>query len=158
MEFRRPSLPQVIQALGNSKKMYLFASSQAHRVPQYLSLDLLDRRVLGRCLEREVARGHHGCLATTKHHPASPGQASRMGRGPDHDHTVLARSDLVPREHVPSNTTMRKVQTITVAPLKCRNQGSNSKGHEKHPNDCLEAHIAICALSGIIEKNYQEGH
>ena len=72
-----------------------------------------------------------------------------MGRGSDHDHTLLARSELVPRDHAPSNRATKKVQAITLTPMECNNQGSNSKGHEKHPIDCLEAHITICAKSCI---------
>ena len=82
----------------------------------------------------------------------TPGQASKMGRGPNHDHTLLARSELVTRDHAPSNRATKKVQTISVAPMESNNQGSNSKCHEKHPVDCLEAHITICAQSGIREE------
>ena len=65
-----------------------------------------------------------------------------MGRGHDHNHTLLARSELIPRDHVLSNR----------ATVECKNQGSNSKVHEKHPIDCLEAHIIICAQSSIREE------
>ena len=110
---------------------------------------LRQESIWGRCLEREVARGPQVFLPTSKHHPAGPGQASKMGSGPDHEHTPLARSELVPRDHAPSNRATKKVKTTTVVPMECNNQGSNSKGHEKHPVDCLEAHITICAQSGI---------
>ena len=33
--------------------------------------------------------------------------------------------------------------------MECNNQGNNSKCYGKHPIDCLEAHITICAESGI---------
>ena len=75
-----------------------------------------------------------------------------MGRGPDHDHILLARSELVPRDHTSSNRAIKKIQTITVAPWESHNPGGNSKGHEKHPVDCLGAHITICAKSGIREE------
>ena len=38
---------------------------------------------------------------------------------------------------------------ISVVPKECNNQGSISKGHEKHPIDCLEAQITICTQNGI---------
>ena len=62
------------------------------------------------------------------------------------------KSELVSRDYAPSNRATEKVQTIPVAPMKCNNHGSNSKGHEKHSVDCLETHIAICAQSGIREE------
>ena len=87
----------------------LFARSQAHKVPQYINLDLSDKRAsVGRCLEREVSGRAKVCLPTSKHHPDGPGQASKMGRGPDHDHTLLTRLE-VPTDHVPSNRATRNV-------------------------------------------------
>ena len=106
---------------------------------------LRQESIWGRCLEGEVARGPQVCFPTSKHHPNGPGQASKMGRGPYHDHTFSAKSKLVPRDHTPSNRATKKVQIITVAPMECLNPRGDSKGHEKHPVDCLEAHIAICA-------------
>ena len=75
-----------------------------------------------------------------------------MGRGPDHDHALFTRSELISSYHAPSNRATKEVQTITVAPMECDNQGSNSKGPEKHPIPCLEPHIAIYGQSGIREE------
>ena len=75
-----------------------------------------------------------------------------MGMWCDHDHTLLARSELVPRDHASSSRANKKVQTITVTPMECHNWEGNSKSHEKHPVDCFESHIAICAQSGIREE------
>ena len=72
-----------------------------------------------------------------------------MGWGPDHDHTLLAISELVPRDHALSNRATDKVQAIEVAPMECNNQVNNSQVYEKHPIGCLEADIAICAQSSI---------
>ena len=66
----------------------------------------------------------------SKHHSLYPGQDSKMGRGPDHDHTHLARSKLVPREHETRNKATKTFVAISVAPLECYDQGCNSKGHE----------------------------
>ena len=92
------------------------------------------------------------CLPISKHHPDGPRQASKIKRGADHDHTLLGRSELDLRDNVPSNRAAKKVWTITVAPMECNIQGSNPKGHGKHPIDCLEAHITICTNSGIREE------
>ena len=67
-----------------------------------------------------------------------------MGRGPDHDHTLMARSDLVPRDCAPSNSANKEVHTIKVALMECTNQ-------EAIPFDCLEAHITICSQICIRE-------
>ena len=75
-----------------------------------------------------------------------------MGRIPNHDHTLLARSKLVPRDHAFSNRATKMVQAISVAPMECNNQRNNSKCHENYPVDCLEAHITICAWNGIREE------
>ena len=84
----------------------LSASWQAHRVPQYFSLGLSDRRVSGEdALKKKCPKGLKYALPS-KHHSSSPGQASKMERRPDLDHTVLARSELVP---------------ILVAPMECNN-------------------------------------
>ena len=60
--------------------------------------------------------------------------------------------DWFPEIMCPAIEPTEKVQAITMAPMVCNNIGSNSKGDEKHPTDCLEAHIPICAQSGIREK------
>ena len=84
-----------------------------------------------------------------KCHSDSSEQASKIGRGPDHDHTLLAKLELVPRDHAFSNRATNAVQAIAGAPMECNNQGNNSKGNEKHPIDCMDAHITICAPNGI---------
>ena len=71
------------------------------------------------------------CLPTSKHHPDGPGQANKMGRDLDHDHILLDRSELVPRDHVPSNIATKKLQTITVAPMECNNQGKQLQRSSK---------------------------
>ena len=53
-----------------------------------------------------------------------------MGRGPDHDHTPLARSELVPRDHASSDSGTKAFLVISVAPMECNYEGSNSEGHE----------------------------
>ena len=75
-----------------------------------------------------------------------------MGSRPDHDHTLFPRSELVSRDHTSSSRATKKVKTTTVAPVECDNLGVNSKGHEKHPLDCLEAHSTICTQRDIREE------
>ena len=77
-----------------------------------------------------MARGPQVCRPISKCYPNGPEQASKMGRGPDHDHILLARSELVPRDHASGSRATKKIQTITVAPMECHNQGGNSKSHE----------------------------
>ena len=136
VEIRQPSQSQVIQALVyyNSRSLCKQLGTQGAQIfqPGYLSQE----SIWGRCLRRAVAKGPQVW----------------MGRGPDHDHTLSARLELVPRDHVPSNRATEKVEIITLAPMECNNQESNSKGHEKYPIDCLEAHITICVQSVIGEE------
>ena len=95
-----------------------------------------------------MAGGLQICLSTSNHLPDGFGQASKIGTRPDHDHTLLARSELVP---ISSNRATKKVLTFTLASMECNNLGSNSKDHEKHTVHCLEAHITIC-VKGASEK------
>ena len=129
----------------------LFASSWAHKVPQYYQPGFLRQgSIWGRCLEGEVFKGPQVCFRTSKHHPNGPGQASKMRRGPDHDHILLTRSELVPRDHASGSRAGKKVQTITVAPMECHNP--IPKVVKSISVGCLEAHITICAQSGIKEE------
>ena len=91
------------------------------------------------------------CLPTSKHYPNGPRQASKMWRGPDHDYSLLAGLEFVPRDHAPGSRATKKVQTITVTPVECHKE-SNSKGHEKHPAGYLEADITIYVQSAIREE------
>ena len=80
----------------------LCVSRQTHRVPQYFRPGALrGDSIWGRCPEGEVAKVPWVCLPISKHHSTSPGQASKMGGGPDYDHTLLAREELVLRDHAP---------------------------------------------------------
>ena len=58
-----------------------------------------------------------------------------------------------PEIHAPSDRATKKVKAITVNPMECNCQGSNSKGHEKHPTDYLEDHIAMWVQTGIKEES-----
>ena len=89
------------------------------------------------------------CLLTSKHHSASSGQTSKVGRGTDHIHNILARSELVPRDYATSNRAIETFSTISVAPMECSKREGNPEHHRKHPLDCLEAHITICARNGF---------
>ena len=95
----------------------LSANNQAHKVPQYFSLYLSDKEASGGDALKEVARGPQVCLPTSKHHPSGPGQASKMGKGPDNDHTLLVRSELVSEDHASGSRATKKVHTIRVAPM-----------------------------------------
>ena len=151
VESRGPSMLQVIQVLGNpssgphckqsdSQDTLIF---QPGSLRQGASGAMLWRRGGQRASDMPI------CLPTSKQHPDGYGQDSKMRREPDHDHTLLSRSELVPRDHASVGRATKKVQTITVAPIECQTLGGNSKGHEKHPADCLEAHITICAQRSI---------
>ena len=111
----------------------------------------MQESIWGRCHDREVAKGPQVCLPTSKHHPGGPGQASKMGRGPDHDHTLLIRLQLVPRDHAPSNRATKKVQTIPVASMECNTPKSNSKVHESIQLTAWRLTLAS-VLSGIREE------
>ena len=90
-------------------------------MPEYFSLDLSDwRGSRGDTLKERWLRGIRYALPPPKHHSASLGQASKMGMGPDYDCTLLARSELPPRDHVFSNRATKVVQAVSVAPMECK--------------------------------------
>ena len=103
VEHRKPSQPKVIQALGYSNSASVCKQSDIQVAPMFQPESLRQESIWGRFLEREVAKGTWECLPISKHHPDGPVQASKVGRGPDHDHTLLAKLGLVPRDHAPSN-------------------------------------------------------
>ena len=79
-----------------------------------------------------------------------------MGRGPDHDHTILAISELVLKDYASSDKTTEVFLTISVAPMECSHWGSSPNGHAKHTIDCLEVHLTICAQNGIREEIFRK--
>ena len=117
-ELRGPSLSQVIQAWGNSncRSVCKQLGTQGASILQPGSQR--QENIWGRCLERRMTGMPQICLPTSKHHPDGHGQASKKGRGPDHDHTLLARSELVPRM---SLTAHQKEQSRTTS--RCLNSG-----------------------------------
>ena len=145
MEPRGPSMPQGTQALGNASSGPLCKQLGSQVTPIFQPGSLRQGSIWGWCFEGEVARGPQVCLPTSKHRPIGPGQDSKVGRGPDHDHSLLARSEPVPSDHASGSRATEKVQTITVATMECLNSGGNSKGHEKHPANCLGgSHHHLC--------------
>ena len=72
-----------------------------------------------------------------------------MGRGSEHDPILLIRSEMVSIDNALHDRAPLAVPAILVAPMQCNNQGSSSKGHEKHSIECLEVHITICDWNGI---------
>ena len=149
LEPRRLCVLQAIQVLGKPSSGPYFKQSGPQGTPIFQPGSLRQGSIWGKCLGGEVASGPQVCLPTSKHHPNGPRQASKIGRDPNHDRTLLARSKLVPRDHASGSRATKKVPTITVAPMECHNPGGSSKSHKKHPVDCLEANITICAQSGI---------
>ena len=145
-------MPQVVHVLENPTGTPLCNQLGSQGTPIFQSGSLRQGSIWGKCLEGEVARGPQVCLTTSKHHSNGTGWASKIEMGTDHEHTLLARSKLVPRDHASGNRAAKKLQTIRVALMECHNTGGNSKCHEKHLFDCLEAHITICAQNIIKEE------
>ena len=75
---------------------YVCKQSGTQGTPIFQPGSFRQESIWERCLEREVAKGPQVCLPTSKHHLDGSWKATKMGRGPDHDHNLLARSELVP--------------------------------------------------------------
>ena len=57
------------------------------------------------------------CLPTPKLDKTIPWKTSQVGRGTNHDHALLARSELVPRDNDAGNRTAKKFPACRVAPV-----------------------------------------
>ena len=86
-----------------------------------------------------------------RHNIANPMKAGKLGRIIDHDHTLLARPQLVPQNNETGNITTKKFPTLRVDPVECSHKCSNPQGHEGHQAGYLEAPIAICDRKRIEE-------
>ena len=79
------------------------------------------------------------------------GRLVKLGREPDHGHALLARPQLVSRNNVASNRTIKPLSALRVASVECNNRRFTLKSHERLPADSLEVLITICIGSGIME-------
>ena len=70
-------------------------------------------------------------------------------RGPGHDHAILVRQEMVPRNNVANNRTTKMLLVLRVASVECINKGRSPKSHDGYPVDFLEAHITIFVHGGI---------
>ena len=99
VEIGRPSQLQVIQMVRYSSFKYVCKRTGTQGAPIAEPGSLRQDSIWGRCLDGKVARRTQVCLPISNHHSTSPEQASKMGRGPHHDHILLARSELLPRDY-----------------------------------------------------------
>ena len=156
MESGGPCLSQAVQVVGHpcSESVCKQAYTQDTIILQHGSIKQESKQ--WRCF-KEVAREAKVFLPITKHHPTGLRETSQMG-DPDHDHAILARPELVPRNNVASNRTTEVVSAIRVVSIEFKKPGRQSQRSwgifswlpgGLHHHLCLEWHK---------KGNFQEGH
>ena len=76
--------------------------------------------------------------------------------GLNHGHTILARSEFVPRDNVVGGRATKVLSALSVGSVESSDLGSNPEGHERYQIDYLEAHVDICIRNGIAEETMRK--
>ena len=82
------------------------------------------KSIQGSCSEGEVAREANVCLSATKYNPTGLGYTRQMG-GPGHDHAILTRSELIPRNNMASNRNPKIFSAFKGDSVECNGIGTS---------------------------------